>query len=442
MAKRSHFLSVLRSYCSTSSTNPDKEWLYYSGIRFYFLSLFIILSLFRTLKNQYKIFLVQNYRSIPFETMLSLQPVGLLDGLPGNSVQKTFNMIQTFHNQVISIDELWQFFNRSANLFCVTNAAGYLRHVNPHVSALLGFSETELLATPFLDLIHREDKEYFLDQLEKARMGVPTIHLRTRILLATSGFRRISWTATYHPEEDNMYLIGQDYTETYEMEEKLKQEKLSKQQSVLEANLMGQEKERSEIGKELHDNINQILATSILYHNLALLEKDKTEELIRQSMAIVNQAINEIRALSKSLVGPNIRQLSLIDCIQELLDTLEMGTDIDVEFNWSGDLECLPEKVKLMIFRIVQEQLNNIQKHAKAKKVVIELLCNKKFLALNITDDGVGFDTQKKRNGIGLNNIISRVELYNGTLIIDSALGTGCSLTMTVPVASMLTAVE
>lgn len=202
---------------------------------------------------------------------------------------------------------------------------------------------------------------------------------------------------------------------------------------MLEASLLGQEKERAEIGKELHDNINQMLATVMLYHGMALAEKDNREELILKGSDIIRQAINEIRNLSKSLVGPDTRQIGLKDCISELLGTIQAGTKVRVKFKWSGKLESLTAKVKLMLFRIVQEQTNNILKYAEAKTITIHLSRDKEFLKLLISDDGIGFDTLNLRRGIGLRNIASRVDIYNGKLNIISSPGMGCSLTVTIP---------
>ena len=96
------------------------------------------------------------------------------------------------------------------------------------------------------------------------------------------------------------------------------------------------------------------------------------------------------------------------------------------------------DKFKLNVFRIVQEQLNNILKHAKATEVSISLLQNKRSIMLVISDNGVGFDTGKKRKGIGVANINSRAASYNGTADFASQPGQGCVLTATFPVTDML----
>jgi two-component system, NarL family, sensor histidine kinase UhpB len=336
-------------------------------------------------------------------------------------------------NKIISINELWQFFNRSANLFCIMGPDKYLNQVNPHFIKILGYSEEHLLSTPYNDFIHPDDREYSVRQSARVRKENSSIHFRNRILDASGHTRWISWTAAFIEDEDNVYLIGQDFTEAHEAEEKLKKERQDKYKAVLEATLKGQEKERIEIGRELHDNINQMLATAIMYQKMAFKEEFDCREMSLKTGEIVQMAIEEIRSLSKSLVGPDIIQMSLFECIRELLETVRTTTKIRVVFNFVGDFEDLSAKVKKMIFRIFQEQINNILKHAEANKIFVSLLLDKNFMSLNISDDGKGFDINETKNGIGLKNIRSRIEIYNGVLEIISAAGKGCALRIIIP---------
>jgi signal transduction histidine kinase len=96
------------------------------------------------------------------------------------------------------------------------------------------------------------------------------------------------------------------------------------------------------------------------------------------------------------------------------------------------------DKFKLNVFRIIQEQLNNILKHAEATKVIIKLLQSKKSIRLVISDNGTGFNAQKKQKGIGIANITSRVSAYNGVTDFDSQPGHGCILTAIFPVTAEL----
>ena len=96
-------------------------------------------------------------------------------------------------------------------------------------------------------------------------------------------------------------------------------------------------------------------------------------------------------------------------------------------------IENLSNNKKLIIYRIVQEQINNILKHSKATESQIELKTHNKRLQLLVKDNGIGFDPTKKAKGIGLNNIISRVEMHNGDMEIISSPGKGCMLKVEIP---------
>ena len=212
------------------------------------------------------------------------------------------------------------------------------------------------------------------------------------------------------------------------LERSLMEEKINRQKQLMQATIDGQEKEKKQIGMELHDNINQILASTRLYLDLATNESVK-DEMILKSKEQISIAINEIRSLSKSLVPYGVEKKGVFQAINEIIDTIELSAEIKFESNLSQDvLDKLDMKVQMSLYRIIQEQLNNVLKHAKARKIGITLTEQDGMVTLWIEDDGKGFDMTKKRAGIGLSNIQSRVELLEGEMEIESAEGRGCKL--------------
>ncbi len=215
------------------------------------------------------------------------------------------------------------------------------------------------------------------------------------------------------------------------------EQQIKEQQLKTEITIQTQEKERNELGRELHDNINQILATVKMYLSMAKSKENITRDLdlIDQSYEYVNEAIEEIRKLSHSLVAPSLGDISLVEALQELADdtklfnNLQVQLSVDERYHENG----IDKNKELMLYRIVQEQLNNIIKYAKANKVVITLKAAGSHLILSVTDNGVGFDTKKKSKGIGLKNISNRVEFYSGNMNIASAPGKGCTLKVYIP---------
>jgi signal transduction histidine kinase len=213
------------------------------------------------------------------------------------------------------------------------------------------------------------------------------------------------------------------------------EEQLSWQKQITEAVIVAQEKERTEIGKELHDNVNQILGASNLYLNSAMTDEQMRQELLERSMQLVSNAINEIRKISKSLITPGLGEIGLIESIGDIMDDLKvaknkMAIDLDLQ-NISE--EQIEDRRKLTLFRIVQEQLNNIVKHAQATRVLIRLSGEQDQIVLTVSDNGVGFDVSRHRKGVGITNIISRAEILCGKVEIQSSPGEGCLLTVSLP---------
>ncbi len=153
----------------------------------------------------------------------------------------------------------------------------------------------------------------------------------------------------------------------------------------------------------------------------------------------INNAINEIRKISRALVPASIEDLGLLDSINDLVEHIRFTKSINVEFytvDWSD--EHLGNAQKLTIFRIIQEQVNNVIKHSGAKNLIIELEMDEyeNSIRLNITDDGRGFDPEKikSKKSLGFSNIISRADLFDGKISIISAPEQGCKLNVQLPI--------
>jgi PAS domain S-box-containing protein len=230
------------------------------------------------------------------------------------------------------------------------------------------------------------------------------------------------------------YLEGKldkEITINEQWEEKLMLEGLMKENQIAEAVTDARDLERSDIGKELHDNVNQLLGVSRLYMTMAQRDDENREMYLDRSSEYTLTAIEEIRKLTKGLTANAIKDFGLIKAIENICkDTMEANP---IKISHKVDIlleDKMDNKFKLTIFRIVQEQFNNILKHAGATKASLRLSQTKDILLLVISDDGSGFDTREKRKGIGMSNIQSRAELYHGKAGFVSKPGKGCVLTV------------
>jgi two-component system sensor histidine kinase UhpB len=238
-------------------------------------------------------------------------------------------------------------------------------------------------------------------------------------------------------------LLGvmQDITEKKRLEKELADQALYQQRLITEVTIQAQEKERNELGRELHDNINQILATVKMFLGIAVENENKKDELINKSIQNVNYAITEIRKLSRSLVAPSLGDIGLIDALTDLVQELNADVSPKAQLITATDKEKVIDKnMELMLYRIAQEQLNNIRKYANAKNAVITLRTEMDNLLFSIADDGIGFNPGQKAKGIGLKNISSRVDFYKGKMNIVSAPGEGCKLEISIPLQKAIQA--
>ena len=232
-------------------------------------------------------------------------------------------------------------------------------------------------------------------------------------------------------------MIGaaQNITDRKKLEHELLQQELDKQKFISQATIDTQEEERREIGKELHDNVNQVLTTTKLYLDLSQSSPDLKDELIQKSSKNIIYVINEIRQLSRSLMDPSIGDLGLVDSINDLIENINITRKLHVSLSATPDLEqYLDESQKLMIFRVIQEAMNNTIKYAHATSVQLSIKKIGKHLELVIADDGQGFNIKTVKKGAGLKNIQNRVYLTGGKLEIESGKEKGCRIIINFPI--------
>jgi len=233
-------------------------------------------------------------------------------------------------------------------------------------------------------------------------------------------------------QESDYFLLATDISEQRRMEAEAAAAKIDRQREATRIILETQEKERNALGRELHDNINQILAAVNLRLAYYLEEPADNLEIIQGCRRDLERAIKETRELSHHLVMPRFMDINLKDELELLFGNCR--ADKVVEFNFAiADGAKIPAAIKETLFRIAQEQLNNILKHARATKIKVRLQVNSRSVELAIQDDGVGFDVQRPGKGIGIRNIYSRVESYHGVAKMISKPGEGCTLSLSIP---------
>jgi PAS domain S-box-containing protein len=230
-------------------------------------------------------------------------------------------------------------------------------------------------------------------------------------------------------------MIGslQDISMLRDLENELADVRLQKQKDISETVIRVQEKERTRIGHELHDNVNQILSTVKLFFDGINPSGQDQKQLKEKSIEYLLLAIEEIRKLSKELVTPQLKKETLADSILAVITDIQITGALKISFNHRINEARLTPGKKITLFRIVQEQLKNILKHSQATATDIRIVSDEENIKLEITDNGKGFDPQQTRQGIGLANIHERTQFYNGTVNVQASPGKGCTLAIVIP---------
>ena len=204
---------------------------------------------------------------------------------------------------------------------------------------------------------------------------------------------------------------------------------------ALDSMIEGQEKERHRIAGDLHDGLGGLL-TNIKAHFHAIDYKEKSKNDVYHKMNyLLDEACSEVRRIARNMTPNALKISGLHGAIRDIKNQLQIqGIDcnLDMEETFGKDLD---EKIKLVIYRIVQESVTNIQKHSQAEQVWIKAYSTDRHLSILIEDDGVGFDVKQaeKTDGLGLDSLESRVKFLNGELQIDSVIDQGTTIIIEIP---------
>lgn len=202
---------------------------------------------------------------------------------------------------------------------------------------------------------------------------------------------------------------------------------------MLEAQLSTQQQTMRQIGREIHDNVGQKLTLAALYTQQ--IDYDNRYPELKEKFggisAIINESLNDLRSLSKSLTSEHIEQGSLKNLLEAEIARLPPGL-FDMEFSLEEVTIHQPE-VKMMLVRIMQEFIQNTIKYAKATKIVIRLSMATGGLHFLLCDNGMGFDSAQHSSGTGLQNMKERITSVCGTLAIHTEPGKGTELEIYIP---------
>lgn len=306
-----------------------------------------------------------------------------------------------------------------------------IKYWNKQAELILGKERTKALGKSIFELYPEEEGKVFHSWYQRAIQTGSTVHFEEKL----EQLDRWLEVAAY-PSKEGVSVYFRDIDVRKKKEKEL--EEINEMYRLLAkatagAIIKGQEKERAEIGRELHDNINQLLTSAKLYLNVARTNEEMRLTMITQSEEIINNTMEEIRHLSKSLIAPTLHGQGLQQALEEMINFFSIESKFSIHLTCNHKANTLREEITLTLFRITQEALVNIVKHAGATNVWIDLTLRVNYVELEIKDDGKGFEPDKKRNGIGLFNMKNRIDLHNGTMVVRSSPGKGCTISVQIP---------
>ena len=304
---------------------------------------------------------------------------------------------------------------------------------NDNITEMFGYPKPEIEngASWWKKNLHPDDYEHISNILDQAfKKGEQTIQFEYRYRCADHSYKYILDRAfvVYGANGMPLRMIGamQDITNEKEHERRVSM-------AITDA----QEKERRELGMELHDNVNQLLGATLLYLGSTIksgkLDEAETNSL-KSCVAYIHEAIQDLRNLSHRLTPYTREEVSLKKVIEMLIEPMQKTKQFDITLQVDPFEDgAVDSDIQTNLYRIVQEQLTNILKHAAASEVKIQVKLMKRSIRLHVADNGKGFDPASAKAGIGIENIKRRAEMFSGKCKFKTSPGNGCELVVELP---------
>jgi signal transduction histidine kinase len=206
-------------------------------------------------------------------------------------------------------------------------------------------------------------------------------------------------------------------------------------QEIFKTQLETHEATLHQISEELHDNIGQLLSSTKMLLGITEMNLDNTPDTLKTAEATLSKAIRDLRALSKSLNKEWLHQFNITDNLKAEVERINISRTIHAEYTTSTAYLPLQAEAQVMLFRIVQEALQNIIKHAHAQNIAIKTAFNDDHILATVEDDGIGIQQDDKSlSGVGIMNMQHRTKLLGGTIVWNRLPEKGTQVLITLPV--------
>lgn len=322
------------------------------------------------------------------------------------------------------------------DLVCIAGRDGFFRKVNRAVIEKLGYTEEELMNRPIATLMHPEDRQLTLHKRQELFEGKHLVNFRNRYVTKTGGIVWLEWTSLYFPDEQVVFAIAKDITKRRQVELEI-EEDYRKFKGLASHFKHSIEEDRKYLARELHEELAQL--ASILKMDIQGI-RDHLSELppavrgrIEDAAVVSQQLITTIRRLSFSISPNMLEHLGLNATLEWHCKEFTILSGIPCTFETTFDDARLTDELRIDLFRICQESLQNILKHAQAGEVRVSIQELGEQIRLTILDDGKGFDQMQQKLQSGLIRMRERAASINGQLTIHSVPGKGTAISVVIP---------
>jgi signal transduction histidine kinase len=263
-------------------------------------------------------------------------------------------------------------------------------------------------------MIHEQQSEI---DIQKIIIGAAIALIILASLLGFTQYRRYQW----------------------KQEAKMRSAILKQQEEATKAVIEAEEGERQRIAKDLHDGVGQMMSAVKMnlsaYESNAQFKNEEEKQSFENIISLVDESCKEVRSVSHNMMPNALLKNSLASAIREFIDKLDQNK-LQVHLYTEGLEERLDSNIETVLYRVIQECVNNVIKHADANTLDISVIREVNEITATIEDNGKGFDTNTEEisDGIGLKNIRTRVEYLKGTVDFDSSPGKGTLVALHVPV--------
>ncbi len=324
-------------------------------------------------------------------------------------------------------------FNHADDLIITFNTDGYILSINDYKSLP---KEQKWAGRKIDEVLDSENANRVMQLLNT--VVVNSSPLKTELDIVRKDGNKTTFGVALSPimhgkRVISVVCIARDITETKRFEKRTK-----------EVLIEGQEKERMRVSQELHDGLGQLFTAIKL--NLQQIRSNMPEasenallEGVEMLESNIGVAITEVKNISRNLMPDVLWQFGLKPAIEDLIDKLKASLDVNLSLEMVKMNNRFSNDLEKALFRICQELINNSIRHGKSENIYVQFINHENTIMLMVEDDGVGFDLSQVSSGSGLQNIRSRVEVFEGLVEIDSSMGKGTVTTIEIPLTSELT---